>query len=129
MATDKNLSNLVLNKVENKQVFNYMQEHNLVNEDELYLVIENDEVYAKKNHASATTDYGVGDKINHGHVKLSDSTNSASGISGGIAATPAAVKAVKELADSKAPAYTYGTEDLTPGVSPLVTGTLYFVYE
>ena len=28
-----------------------------------------------------------------------------------------------------APAYTYGTEDLTPGVSPLPAGTLYFVYE
>lgn len=29
----------------------------------------------------------------------------------------------------KAPAYTYGTEDLTEGVSELATGTLYFVYE
>jgi hypothetical protein len=31
--------------------------------------------------------------------------------------------------DTKAPAYSYGTEDLTPGVSSLATGTLYFVYE
>ena len=30
---------------------------------------------------------------------------------------------------SKAPAYTYGTEDLTAGTSPLETGTLYFCYE
>ena len=28
-----------------------------------------------------------------------------------------------------APAYTYGTEDLTAGESPLKTGVLYFVYE
>lgn len=28
-----------------------------------------------------------------------------------------------------APAYSYGTQDLTPGVSSLATGTLYFVYE
>ena len=28
-----------------------------------------------------------------------------------------------------APAYTYGTTDLTPGTSPLETGRLYFVYE
>ena len=34
----------------------------------------------------------------------------------------------KEL-DEKAPAYTWGTADLTPGSSPLATGTLYFVYE
>lgn len=30
---------------------------------------------------------------------------------------------------SRAPAYTYGTADLTAGDSPLETGTLYFVYE
>lgn len=31
--------------------------------------------------------------------------------------------------DTKAPAYTYGTSDLTAGTSTLATGTLYFVYE
>lgn len=30
---------------------------------------------------------------------------------------------------AKAPAYAYGTTDLTPGVSALETGKLYFVYE
>ena len=43
------------------------------------------------------------------------------------------VKIVGELRskdlDEKAPAYTYGTKDLTAGSSPLATGTLYFVYE
>lgn len=33
-----------------------------------------------------------------------------------------------EIGD-KAPAYTYGTEDLTAGVSELATGRLHFVYE
>lgn len=33
-----------------------------------------------------------------------------------------------ELA-KKAPAYTYGTTDLTAGTSPLEEGKLYFVYE
>lgn len=28
-----------------------------------------------------------------------------------------------------APAYTYGTEDMVAGVTPLETGKLYFVYE
>ena len=31
--------------------------------------------------------------------------------------------------ETKAPAYTYGTADLTAGVTPLETGKLYFVYE
>ena len=31
--------------------------------------------------------------------------------------------------EAKAPSYTYGTEDLTAGTSPLETGKLYFVYE
>lgn len=36
----------------------------------------------------------------------------------------------KPEADTKfAPAYSYGTADLTPGVSALETGKLYFVYE
>ena len=43
------------------------------------------------------------------------------------------VKVIGELKskdlDEKAPAYTYGTTDLTAGSSPLETGKLYFVYE
>jgi len=35
----------------------------------------------------------------------------------------------KSLAGSKAPMYTYGTDDLEAGVSQLETGKLYFVYE
>lgn len=35
----------------------------------------------------------------------------------------------KETANEKAPAYAYGTADLTAGSSPLETGKLYFVYE
>jgi hypothetical protein len=52
------------------------------------------------------------------------------------AATPAAVKAAYDLANtastnanSKAPAYSYGTTDLTAGSSTLASGRLYFVYE
>ena len=36
---------------------------------------------------------------------------------------------VNALLATKAPAYTAGTEDLEAGVSPLASGTLYFVYE
>ena len=36
---------------------------------------------------------------------------------------------VNDLLSEKAPAYTYGTEDLTAGTSTLETGKLYFVYE
>ena len=35
----------------------------------------------------------------------------------------------KEYADTKAPAYTYSTADITAGSSELETGKLYFVYE
>lgn len=52
-------------------------------------------------HASSATTYGVGTENNYGHVKLSDSTTSTSGTSGGIAATPAAVKAAYDLANGK----------------------------
>lgn len=38
MATEKSISNLVINKVKNQEVYDYMASHNLINEDELYLV-------------------------------------------------------------------------------------------
>jgi hypothetical protein len=84
---------------------------------------------APTSHASTGTTYGKGSSANYGHVKLSDATNSTSGVSGGVAATPAAVKAAYDLANGKAPAYTYGTTDKTAGSDTLATGTLYFVYE
>lgn len=70
---------------------------------------------APKNHASTLTIYGLGTGKNYGHVKLSDSHTSTSGVSSGIAATPTAVKSAYDLADGKAPkahastATTYGT--------------------
>ena len=68
--------------------------------------------------AASTSKYGV--------TKLSSSTSSTSTT---LAATASAVKSAYDLAKSKAPAYTYGTEDLVAGTSSLTTGTLYFVYE
>ncbi len=51
---------------------------------------------APKMHASDTPSYGVGTDTQWGHVKLSDSTSDTSGAAAGIAATPAAVKAVND---------------------------------
>lgn len=85
---------------------------------------------APLSHASTSTTHGAGDSNNYGHVKLSDSVSSTSGASAGIAATPAAVKRVYDIANGKAPAYTYGTADVEAGsASPYENGTLHFVYE
>ena len=53
---------------------------------------------APNNHASTSKTYGVGDGTNYGHVKLSSATNETATITDGIAATPAAVKAVNDKA-------------------------------
>lgn len=55
---------------------------------------------APTNHKSTATTYGTGDGTNYGHVKLSNATNSTSGVSEGVAATPAAVKAAYDLANT-----------------------------
>lgn len=55
------------------------------------------------NHASSATTYGTGTDANYGHLKLSDSTSSASSTDGGTAATPAAVKAAYDLANDALP--------------------------
>ena len=69
---------------------------------------------APKAHASAETTYGAGSAAQYGHVKLSDMTNGTGDTTGGVAATPKAVKAAYDLASGKAPtshastATTYG---------------------
>lgn len=55
---------------------------------------------APKSHASSATTYGKGTSSNYGHLKLSASTSSTSGESGGIAATPSAVKSAYDLANT-----------------------------
>lgn len=84
---------------------------------------------APTNHASANTNYGTGTGVLFGHVQLSDATDDQRNSQNGVAATPAAVRKVYILANGKAPAHSYGTEDLTAGSSPLETGKLYLVYE
>lgn len=54
---------------------------------------------APTSHAASTTTYGAGSGSNYGHVKLSDATNGTSNTSGGVAATPAAVKDAYDLAN------------------------------
>ena len=58
--------------------------------------------YAPISHAATATTYGKATSTSYGHVKLSSATNSASGLSDGTAATPAAVKAAYDLAAGKA---------------------------
>ena len=79
-------------------------------------------------HASTATTYGVGTSSNYGHVKLSDSTSSTSSTTGGIAATPAAVKAAYDLANGKQASITASgilKGDGSGGVSAAVSGTDY----
>lgn len=71
---------------------------------------------APTNHASTATTYGAGTGTNYGHVKLSDSTDTAYGANDGIAATPAAVKAAYDLANS--------TKDSLGNYLPLSGGAL-----
>ena len=49
-------------------------------------------------HASQTTDYGVGNASKYGHVKLSDTADSSLGQNSGTAATPALVALVNDVA-------------------------------
>lgn len=56
MPTNKNLSNLVINKVESQTVYDQMKAQNLINEDELYLVNDTAEVAAHTQSADTITE-------------------------------------------------------------------------
>lgn len=53
MATEKELNSLVINKVESTNVYNYMKQNSLLNEDELYLVL-GDDGYVHPSYAERT---------------------------------------------------------------------------
>lgn len=71
---------------------------------------------APKSHASTATTYGIGTSSNYGHVKLSDSTSTTSGASGGIAATPTAVKAAYDKANIKKSSLSSNCDFLSTGL-------------
>lgn len=58
--------------------------------------------FAPVGHASSANTYGAASSSNYGHVKLSASTSSTSGVSNGVAATPSAVKAAYDKAAAAA---------------------------
>ena len=77
-------------------------------------------------HDNANTTYGAGSGSKYGHVKLSDATDGTSGANGGVAATPAAVKAIADALANKA-AKNHGhvaadISDLSTVVQSLVSG-------
>lgn len=63
MATEKNINNLVINKVENKEVYDYMVTNNLINEDELYFVKGEDASGAGVFFGTCTTAASTNDKV------------------------------------------------------------------
>ena len=66
MATSKDINNLVINKVENQQVYDYMVENNLINDDELYLVETSDLDDVHTHTVADITDLTVSaEEINH----------------------------------------------------------------
>ena len=64
MAISKDLNNLVINKIENKEVYNYMVNNNLINDDELYLVQgAEDENIVVDDSLSSTSENPVQNKV------------------------------------------------------------------
>lgn len=128
MADDISTQNVKRNSLKihvmPEDIHNEYVNNNLIAENELYLVETNtplpledggtgikattvDDIRnaigaSPVNHSSKDASYGIGTDTIYGHIKLSDSTNSVSGVDGGTAATPSAVKAAYDLASSKA---------------------------
>ena len=79
--------------------------------DEKEITINYDDVgAAKKNHASTSNEFGVGNDTSYGHVKLTNDKNSTSDASSGIATSP---KVVRDMINAKVTDYL-----------PLIGGTM-----
>ena len=70
---------------------------------------------APTSHASTDTTYGKATAGKYGHVMLSSAVDGTSGVNGGTAATPAAVRLAYNKADGK--------PDLTSSTTPIMDGT------
>ncbi len=86
-------------------------------------------LFRPASHASDTTDYGVANDTLYGHVRLSDSTDSSSDTTGGIAATPKAVKVAHDLAqqafdglDTKQDTLTFDATPTAGSSNPVTSG-------
>ena len=76
MATEKELQHLVINKVESTDVYNYMKQNSLLNEDELYLVLGNEEVKVGKNVVgAANATENTSTALTNGNVYLNSVEN------------------------------------------------------
>ena len=93
--------------------------------DTMYLITDQNAVYVPKDQLGVSVATLVNGKVPENQLPDMDyapSTHASQHASTGTdPITPADIGA--------APAYSYGTEDLTAGTSPLETGKLYFVYE
>lgn len=93
--------------------------------DTMYLITDQDAVYVSNDQLGVSVATLVDGKVPENQLPNMDyapSTHASQHASTGTdPITPADIGA--------APAYSYGTEDLTAGTSPLETGKLYFVYE
>jgi len=123
MASTTSVNKLKINVMPQNVHTNFVN-NNKINENELYLVADGTTVLsieeggtgvaandiaelrtalgvAPVDHTSTEPSCGTGNDVKFGHVKLSDSVDSTSGVGDGIAATPAAVKAAYDLAKNK----------------------------
>lgn len=100
--------------------------------DTIYLITDQDPVYVSNDQLGVSVATLVDGKVPTAQLPDMDYIpNSAKGIASGVATLDADGKVPADQLPTMdyAPSYTYGTEDLTAGTSPLETGRLYFVYE
>lgn len=112
MATDINISQLVINKLTQAQ-YQEAKEAGQIVETELYMITDGED--SSDEIAKVPASDTAPENPEDGTLWIDTSEE------GNEAITPESIGA--------APAYTYGTTDLTAGTSPLETGKLYFVYE
>ena len=108
MGTSKEVNNLIINKVESQEVYDYMASNNLINEDELYLVEGDEYTNATQSKSGLMSNIdkskldGIADGANKTIVDSSLSTTSTNPIQNKVIKTELDKKADKTALDAKA---------------------------
>ncbi len=125
MSTEKNLNNLVINKVESQSVYDYMKANSLINADELYFIEGDTDIADATESASGLM--SASDKIKLDNIADGATNVTVDSALSDTSTNPVQNKIISLALNDKSPVgHTHSSEDVI--LTDTVTGTQYQLF-